>query len=292
MFSNTAVAGTYPHFDAEKARPGVIYSKAYRSTADAQQGYNSNDNIPFGSSGSSYYDSNLDGTVIPLTYNVHRSGTTYGKTDASAFTPNTGPDIWAQWEQWVDQNFIDDMDVAGTNKGIPLAGGASIYNTKLFRLGSSVNRCGDHPELTTFYIEVYSTGKKWYMHERPECNFAGMQMIGDSSKASNRWIRFTWNINFNTKRIQLWKTELSPESTEQLVDFTDSDWGARYIDNAFPMFHSTALDNYGWGAAPPHTTYIFAWRNVLVSTQPIALTTGSVIPDTIPPAAPTGLTIK
>jgi len=130
------------------------------------------------------------------------------------------------------------------------------------------------------------------MHERPECNFAGMQKIGASCKAGNRWIRFTWNINFTTKRVQLWKTELSPESTDQLVDFTDSDWAARYIDNAFPMFHSTALDNYGWGAAPLHTTYIFAWRNVIVRTQPITFTTGSTLSDTTLLFAPKGLKVK
>jgi len=291
LFNNTAVAGTYPHFDTEKAKPGVIYSKAYRSTDDARDGYNSGDDIPFGSDGSAYYDPNLDGTVIPLKYNVNRRGVMYARNDTGGFTPNTGPDIWVQWEQWVDQNFIDDMDVAGLNKGIPIADEANIYNTKLFRLGSAVNRCGDHPELTTFYFEVYSTGKKWYMHERPECNFSGLQMIGDSSNAGNRWMRFTWNINFSTKRVRVWLTELSPYSTTLLVDFTDSDWAAQYIDNAFPMFHSTALDNHGWGAPPPHTTYIFAWRNVIVSTKPINFTTSSSS-DTTPPSAPSGLSVK
>ena len=287
FFCHTANAADYTHFNTEKAKSGVIYSKAFRSTADAQQGYNSNDNIPFGSAGSAYYDSAMDATIIPLTYNVHRYGTGYGRNDASAFTPNSGPDIWIQWEQRVDQNFINDLS-------IPIAGGLSIYNTKLFRLGSSINRCGDDPILTSLYVEHYTSPEKkaWYMHENNACNFDGAQRIGDASVEGNKWLRFTWNINFNTKRVRLWKTDVSTGSTVSLVDFTDSNWNATYIDNAYPLIHLTTLDNAGWGSPPPHTTYIFAYRNVIVSTQSIAFTTGSAPPDTTPPAAPSGLSVR
>ena len=113
-------------------KPVVIYSKAYRSTDDAREGYNSGDDIPFGSDGSAYYDSNLDGTVIPLKYNINRRGVMYGRNDTSAFTPNTVPDIWVQWEQWIDQKFIDDMDVAGPNKGIPLPKGQTFITQNCF----------------------------------------------------------------------------------------------------------------------------------------------------------------
>ena len=287
LFCHTASAADHAHFDAEKVKPGVIYSKAYRSTADAQQGYNSNDNIPFGSAGSAYYDSAVDATIIPLTYNVHRSGIAYGRNDVSAFTRSSGPDIWVQWEQWIDQNFINDIPIEN-NGALPL------YNTKLFRLGSSVKRCNDDPVLTSLYVEHYTSPnlKAFYMHENTACNFDGAQRIGDASMDGNKWLRFTWNINFNTKRVRLWKTDVNTGATVSLVDFTDSNWAATYIDNAYPLVHLTTLDNAGWGSPPPHTTYIFGYRNVIVSTQAIAFTTASAPPDTTPPAAPSGLSVR
>ena len=84
FFLPVAALAAHEHYTAEVSRlttsGGLIYNKAFRSTADAQDGYQSNDGIPFGSTGAAYYDGTLDGTVLPMVYNLTVDGISYSKT--------------------------------------------------------------------------------------------------------------------------------------------------------------------------------------------------------------------
>ena len=263
IFCNTASAADHTHFNTEKVKPGVVFGKSYRTQAEINADWFILEPsvIKAGDPGSAYYNSNIDGACLPIIAN-----TPLGNL-RNAF-PSTGGDVWYQFEIYFQQAAYD-WDI--------------IWDaSKVFRIHTA-SGCSDE-RLMTIYWVVWANDQMWWE------GYCGEGTVRpDYKPTGDKWTRITTRLNFTGGYIEAWATDVNSGQTIKLFKSNASYTGNERIDGAWPLLHSQTRDDHGTGDHPP---FFVGYRNIIVSTQPIALTTGSTPPDTTSPSAPTGLSVR
>ena len=283
FFCHTANASDHTHFDTEKIKPGVVFYEGYRNQSTIDRDWFNFDGIAAGSANAAWYNTEIDGAALPLRYNIGvgqlRNLQTGQSSDTFGFTP-VGGSVWVQYEIYFQQNFLNQAWVNN-----------DADNAKVFRVFAPRGE-GACPEaedrlMTVFWVN-WDNDNLWWETYCGTCNGAmhikpGYKPLGD------RWIRFTEHYDFTQKKLEVSTTDLLTGETKQLISCNSMSYdGTERIKAADPTIHLSS------GALPtkPHPDYLIGYRNIIVSKQPIALTTGSAPPDTTPPAAPTGIIVR
>lgn len=247
--------GDHSHFDTEKNKPGVILYRAYRTDEEISRDWVSMDGIPYGAQGSAYYDSNLDGAVIPIIEGIDEANS------LRASFPQVTTELWAQWEMYIDQDFIDDLPITSDD-------GAYWVNTKLFRFYNNAKLGCSNKNHDTLFVgwSDWNDRKNFDWQDTDDADCGGEVVdLGDANTRGDQWLRWTYYINFQTDRIATWITTMSGQTTK-LADVVRSSLLAGGMDGIGPLLHSTSRDHH---PDTNHPTYIFAYRNMIVSTEQI-----------------------
>jgi len=263
LFCNVASAADHTHIEAEKAKPGAVFSKSYRTLAEINPDWFILEPsvIKAGDPGSAYYNANIDGACLPIIAN-----TPLGSL-RNTF-PSTGGDVWYQYEIYFLQAFYDYA--------------FSWDGSKTFRIHTA-SGCSDERLMTNYWVP-WENDQMWWEGKCGEGTVRpGYKPPGD------KWTRITTRLNFIDGYIEAWATDVESGQTIKLFRSVAAYTGNERIEGAWPMLHSQTRDDHGSG---DHPTFFIGYRNIIVSTHPIALTTGSTPPDTTPPAAPKGLKVK
>ena len=282
IFCHTASAADHAHFDTEKVKPGVVFYEGYRNQSTINRDWFNFDNIQPGSANAAWYNAEIDGAALPFRYNVGvgqlRNLQTGQSSDTFGFPP-VGGSIWVQYEIYFQQDLLD----------FPWVN--NYMSPKVFRVFApkGAGACADAEDrlMTMFWVN-WDNDNLWWETYCGTCN--GQIDIKPGYKPlGNRWLRFTEHYDFIQKKLDVWATDMLTGNTQQLISCSSMTYdGTEKIKGANPTIHLSS------GSLPggPHPDFFFGYRNIIVSTQPIALTTGSTPPDTTPPSAPTGLGVN
>ena len=274
-------ADTHTHFDTEKVKPGVAFYESYRNQTTINRDWFNFDNIQPGSANAPWYNAGIDGAALPIKYGVGtgelRNLQTGMSSDTFGFAP-VGGSVWVQYEMYFQQNFVNYSWVNND------------FAPKVFRVFAPKGvggSCIDDRLMTLFWVNWQGDAIMWETY-CGACN--GQAQIRPGYKPlGDRWLRFTDHYDFTQKKLEVWVTDLSTGNTQQLISCSSMNYaGDEKIKAADPTIHLSAGSQPGGS----HPDFFIGYRNIIVSTQPIALTTGSVTPDTTPPSAPTGLSVK
>jgi len=282
LFCHTANAADHTHFDTEKVKPRVVFYESYRTQTTINRDWYNFDNIQPGSANAAWYNTNIDGAALPIRYNVGvgelRNLQTAQSSDTFGFAP-VGGSVWVQYEIYFQQNFLD---WAWVNNN---------FAPKVFRVFApkAQGACPDGEDrlMTVFWVNWLNDCLMWETY-CGTCNDQtqirpGYKPLGD------RWLRFTDHYDFTQKKLDVWATDLLTGNTQQLISCSSMGYdGTEKIKAADPTIHLSSGSQPGG----PHPDFFIGYRNIIVSTQQIALTTGLTPPDTTPPAAPKGLSVR
>ena len=263
IFCHTANAADHTLFNTEKVKPGVVLGRSYRTQAEINADWYILEPsvIKAGDPGSAYYNANIDGACLPIIAN-----TPLGNL-RNTF-PSTGGDVWVQYEIYLLQALYDYT--------------FSWDGSKLFRIHTA-SGCSDSRLMTNYWVP-WDNDQMWWE------GYCGEGTVRPGYKPTgDKWTRITTRLNFVNGYIEAWATDVDFGQTIKLFKSNATYTGNERIDGAWPMLHSQTRDDHGSG---DHPAFFVGYRNIIVSTQPIALTTGSATPDTTPPSAPTGLIVR
>ena len=146
--------------------------------------------------------------------------------------------------------------------------GAYWVNTKLFRFYNNAKLGCSNKNHDTLFVGWNDWNDRknidWQDTDDVDCGGEVVD-LGDANTRGDQWLRWTYYINFQTDRIATWITTMSGQTTK-LADVVRSGLLAGGMDGIGPLLHSTSRDHH---PDTNHPTYIFAYRNMIVSTEQI-----------------------
>ena len=262
-----AQTAQHKHFDMEREKSGVVFSRSYRTQAEVDMDWFIHGFIiPAGHADAGYYEPSLDGAKMPIKYQVP----TGQLRNNNQFAGISG-DIWVEFEIYIPQGFYD------TDFGV-------WDSMKIFRVYGDKTGCIDRNEkLMT---------PTWVDNDSDTIWFRGGCGMGDFKTGykvpADRWTRILMNINMIDKRFEVWATDVELDTTKTIFSIEVPEMATTNVVKAAPMLHSTSRDHHG-DEGPPHPDFFIGYRNLIVRS------TGEsppVAPDTTAPARPTGLNVQ
>ncbi len=260
------------HFETERVKPGVAFSRSYRTQAEVDlDWFTSGSVIPPGSPDAGRYDPSLDGAAIPIIY-----GKTLGQLRKNNGFPGISGDVWIEYEIYIPQAFYDFDFVTWDSM-------------KLFRIWKPKDGCNDEVFMTTTWVG-HENDTFWFRGHCGMTNYKpGYQIPGD------RWTRLLMHLNMNTKLYEVWAIDVQLDTAKKIFSIVEPGMPNTTINKASPILHSTSRNHSG-DQGPAYPDFFVAYRNLLVSTKPIALPSGTPTTpppsDTTPPAPPSGLNVQ
>ena len=255
------------HFEAEKVKPSVEWYREYRTTAEIEA-----DNWCFcelnaGDPGMAYYDATIDGVVLPIkrenAVNVPFSALTPFRNSQGSIT--TANAVWVQFEIYMDQDFY--------NATVGASGTLGFDTMKVWRYHMAKGQCGTEDRFYTHTwlgtdddaVEVaVSSGCYDWPDQGVDTNY---------TVPADQWVRITTVFDISGQEMRFYATNISTGVTELFYSYPTTFPSPFTMQEMRLQVHSTTRNhNPTWG--DDNYDFIIGYRNVIVSTDTIAFTTG------------------